>query len=50
VISPEASINGLQQKTSDWMQGFISAISESSFSFDDYLKDYQSSADRLAAL
>jgi len=50
VISPEASVNGLQQKTSDWMQNFISAISESSFSFDDYLEDYQSSADHLAVL
>lgn len=50
VISPEASINGLQQKTSDWMQNFIAAISKSSFSFDDYLEDYQSSADHLKAL
>ncbi|WP_281826185.1 DUF932 domain-containing protein [Jannaschia rubra] len=50
VISPEASINGLQQKASDWMQDFISAISKSSFSFDEYVAEYQSSADRLAAL
>jgi hypothetical protein len=50
VISPEASINGFQQKTSDWMQSFISAISSTSFSFDGYLAEYRSSADRLAAL
>jgi len=50
VISAEAAINGLQQKTSDWMQEFISAISSSSFSFEKYLAEYRSSADRLAAL
>jgi len=50
VISAEAAINGLQQKTSDWMQAFISAISNSSFSFEKYLSEYRSSAERLAAL
>lgn len=50
VISPEAAINGFQQKTSDWMHSFISAISLSSFTFDDYLEDYKKSADRLAEI
>jgi hypothetical protein len=50
VISPQASINSFQQQTSDWMQGFISAISNSSFSFEGYLGEYRSSAERLAAL
>lgn len=50
VISPEASMNRIQQKTSDWMREFIAEISKSSFSFDTYLGDFRESADRLAVL
>lgn len=44
VIAPEASMHGLQQKASNWMEGFISAIKSPNFSFDKYLENVRPTA------
>jgi hypothetical protein len=44
VIAPEASMHGLQQKASNWMEGFVSAIKTSDFSFDKYLASVRQTA------
>lgn len=50
VISIEASINGFQQKATDWMEDFISQISKPTFTFDKYIGNFQTSADTLATI
>jgi hypothetical protein len=50
VIAPEASMHGLQQKASNWMENFVSAIKKSDFSFDTYLAEYRSSAELIESL
>jgi hypothetical protein len=44
VIAPEASMHGLQQKASNWMDGFVSAIKAPDFSFDKYLASVRQTA------
>jgi hypothetical protein len=50
VIAPEASMHGLQQKASNWMEGFIAAIKKPDFSFDSYLVDYRATAELIESL
>ena len=50
VIAPEASMHGLQQKAGSWMDDFISAIKNPSFSFDKYLADYRETAEVIESL
>lgn len=50
VIAPEASMHGLQQKASNWMESFISAIKEPDFSFDKYLANYRLTAELIESL
>lgn len=50
VISPEASMNGFQQRAGAWVNEFICEISQPSFSFDTYLGDYRESARLLAEM
>jgi hypothetical protein len=50
VIAPEASMHGLQQKATNWMEEFISAIKKPDFSFEEYLADYRTSAEIIETL
>jgi hypothetical protein len=50
VIAPEASMHGLQQKASNWMEGFISAIKTPDFSFDNYLADVRPTAELIESI
>ena len=50
VIAPESSMHGLQQKASNWMENFVSAIKKADFSFDKYLAEYRSTAELIESL
>lgn len=50
VIAPEASMHGLQQKATDWMDGFLSAIQSPGFAFDRYLAEWRESAELIESL
>jgi len=50
VISPEAMMHGYQQKTGEWMDEFVSAIKDPSFTFEKYLGRFQKSAEIIEAL
>lgn len=50
VIAPEASMHGLQQKASDWMEGFVSAIKATDFSFDKYLAGVRQTAKLIESI
>ena len=50
VIAPETSMHGLQQKASNWMEGFVSAIKSSDFSFDKYLADVRPTAELIESI
>jgi hypothetical protein len=50
VIAPGVSMHGLQQKAGSWMDDFISAIKNPSFSFDSYLADYRQTVEVIESL
>lgn len=50
VIAPEASMHGLQQKATDWMNGFLADIETSGFALDRYLADWAESAKQIESL
>lgn len=47
-ISNESMIDPLQRKSSDWMSGFIHAIEDKKFTFEDYLNGHLASAQMLS--
>ncbi|OYU42422.1 MAG: hypothetical protein CFE44_24075, partial [Burkholderiales bacterium PBB4] len=50
VMAPEAAMHGLQQKAGSWMDGFITAIKDPDFSFDNYLGDFRKTAELIESL
>lgn len=50
VIAPEASMHGLQQKATDWMDGFLDDIATPGFALDRYLADWADGAKLLESL
>ncbi len=50
VIAPEASIHGLQQKASNWMESFIKAIKAPDFTFDRYLAHVRPTAELIESI
>lgn len=44
VMSPQASMHGLQQRAGRWVDQFLAAAREPTFSLGDYLADYQETA------
>lgn len=50
VIAPEASMHGLQQKATDWMDGFLADIATPGFALDRYLAEWAESAKLIESL
>ncbi len=50
VIAPEASMHGLQQKATDWMEDFLSAIRNPGFAFEKYMAEWRDSAELIGSL
>lgn len=50
VIAPEASMHGLQQKATDWMDGFLAEIGSSGFALDRYLAEWNECAEFIGSL
>jgi hypothetical protein len=50
VMSPEASMDGLQQKAGSWLDDFVSSIQHPEFSFDSHLADYRETAKIIDSL
>jgi hypothetical protein len=50
MISRESRINRMQSLCGEWMQDFPTAIEQPSFSFDQYLRESQASADFLLSI